>query len=360
MSATRKNLRDQVLRVLLGGPAYGSQIVERLPDEDPAGVRSAVRRLLRDHAIARGSDKRLSIALTVDDLRDLNARLDACETEAEIDAFRAGVLGGLWAGFNAGSRVFGETLPAPEPGHDWYALPAAEVQRLLPRPPPAPGESAVPPNPLFAPARLAGRAASATWSLAGEFAVGIVEGDIATERVKKPEVCIDLWNEVITNDPENAEALNALSGLHERAKDWAALAAVLQKQVDSTFDAKAKEVLLGKLGALYGERLNDDEAAVEAWRQLLVLNPQERKAQEALKKKYLTLGRWDDLEVFYAESGKWDEFIRVLESQEAKETDERAKIGLLIKIAQLWMVQKGKPDRAAKAYEKVLDRKSVV
>ncbi len=177
---------------------------------------------------------------------------------------------------------------------------------------------------------------------------------LATERVKKPEVCIDLWNEVIANDPENAEALNALSGLHERAKDWSALAAVLQKQVDSTFDAKAKENLLGKLGALYGERLNDDEAAVEAWRQLLVLNPQERKAQEALKKKYLALGRWDDLEVFYAESGKWDEFIRVLESQEAKETDERAKIGLLIKIAQLWMVQKGKPDRAAKAYEKVL------
>ena len=73
------------------------------------------------------------------------------------EAVNAGVLGGLWAGFNAGSRVFGETLPAPEPGHDWYALPAAEVQRLLPRPPPAPGEPAVPPNPLFAPARLAGR-----------------------------------------------------------------------------------------------------------------------------------------------------------------------------------------------------------
>jgi tetratricopeptide (TPR) repeat protein len=177
---------------------------------------------------------------------------------------------------------------------------------------------------------------------------------LATERVKKPEVCIDLWNEVIANDPENAEALNALAGLHERAKDFTALAAVLQKQVDSTFDAKAKEVLLGKLGALFGERLNDDAAAVEAWRQLLELNKQDRKAQEALKKLYLKLGRWDDLEVFYAESGKWDEFIRVLESQEAKETDDQAKIGLLMKIAELWMAQKGKPDRAARAYEKVL------
>lgn len=74
---TKRSLRDQVLRVLLGGPAYGSQVVERLADEDPAGVRSAVRRLLRDRAIVRGADKRLSIALSVDDLRALHTRLDA-------------------------------------------------------------------------------------------------------------------------------------------------------------------------------------------------------------------------------------------------------------------------------------------
>ncbi|MFO0591911.1 MAG: hypothetical protein U0441_30470, partial [Polyangiaceae bacterium] len=177
---------------------------------------------------------------------------------------------------------------------------------------------------------------------------------LATERVKKPELCIDLWNEVVANDPENAEALNALAGLHERQKEWDALAEVLRKQAEITFDPKAKEVVLGKLGTLYGERLNNDEAAVEAWQQLLALNPQDRKAQEALKKKYLTLGRWDDLEVFYAESGKWDEFIRVLEAQEAKETDDKAKIGLLLKTADLWLNQKQKADRAARAYEKVL------
>src|SRR5439155_3627352 len=78
----------------------------------------------------------------------------------------------------------------------------------------------------------------------------------------------------------------------------------------------------------------------------------------ALKKKYLALGRWDDLEVFYAESGKWDEFIRVLEQQEGKETNVPAKIGLLFKIAQLWADKKQKNDRAAKAYEKVLELES--
>ena len=79
--------------------------------------------------------------------------------------------------------------------------------------------------------------------------------------------------------------------------------------------------VLTKLGTIYGERLNNDEGAVNAWRALLALDPNDRRAQDALKKKYLALGRWDDLEVFYAESGKWDEFIRVLEQQEAKETE---------------------------------------
>jgi tetratricopeptide (TPR) repeat protein len=178
---------------------------------------------------------------------------------------------------------------------------------------------------------------------------------LATERVKKPEVCVDLWQEVLTNDDTNAEALGALSGLYERSKDFEKLAAVLERQADVTLDAGAKIQVLTKLGTIYGERLNNEEGAVNAWRTLLTLDPNDRRAQDALKKKYLTLGRWDDLEVFYADSGKWDEFIRVLEQQEGKETNPEAKVSLLFKIAQLWADKKQKLDRAAKSYEKVLE-----
>jgi len=178
---------------------------------------------------------------------------------------------------------------------------------------------------------------------------------LATERVKKPEVCIELWNEVLTTDESNAEALAALAALYERAKDFEKLVTVLERQAEVTYDNAARIQILTKLGTFYGDRLNNDEGAVNAWRQLLTLDPNDRKAQEALKKKYLALGRWDDLEVFYAESGKWDEFIRVLEQQESKETVPEAKIGLLFKIAELWADKKQKNDRAAKAYEKVLE-----
>ena len=178
---------------------------------------------------------------------------------------------------------------------------------------------------------------------------------LATERVKKPEVCIELWQEVLANDETNAEALGALAGLYERAKDFEKLASVLEQQAEVTYEASAKIQVLTKLGTIYGDRLNNDEGAVNAWRILLTLDPNDRRAQDAVKKKYLSLGRWDDLEVFYAESGKWDEFIRVLEQQEAKETSPQPKISLLFKIAQLWGDKKQKLDRAAKAYEKILE-----
>src|SRR5260370_13250159 len=77
---------------------------------------------------------------------------------------------------------------------------------------------------------------------------------LATERVKKPEVCIDLWQEVLSNDEANTDALGALAGLYERAKDFEKLAAVLRQQADVTVDAAAKIQVMTKLVTIFCER----------------------------------------------------------------------------------------------------------
>jgi cation-transporting P-type ATPase I len=46
-----------------------------------------------------------------------------------------GMVASLWFGYRAAVKVFRDPLPEPETSHDWHALPVAEVQRLLPRPP---------------------------------------------------------------------------------------------------------------------------------------------------------------------------------------------------------------------------------
>jgi tetratricopeptide (TPR) repeat protein len=177
---------------------------------------------------------------------------------------------------------------------------------------------------------------------------------LASEKIKKPEVCIELWAQVREQDPQNPDALEALSTFYERARDWEKLAGVLTEQVAATVDEGPRAKMLEKLAQIEGDRLNNDEAAAEAWRQLLEINPNDRRAQEALKKKLLALRRWDDLELLYEESGKWDEFIRLLESQESREQEAATKIGLLLKVADLWQSKKEQLDRAARAYEKIL------
>jgi tetratricopeptide (TPR) repeat protein len=179
---------------------------------------------------------------------------------------------------------------------------------------------------------------------------------LATEKVKKPELCIELWERVLERDGSHPEALAQLAGFYDRAKEFDKLASVLREQAAQTGDAAQKIQLLVKLGTIAGDKLNNDDLAVEAWRGVLMLDPNDRRAQEALKKRYLAMHAWDELEVFYADSGKWDELIRVLEreSEQPGATNE-TKIKLFFKIAQLWADRKEKTDRAAKYYEKVLE-----
>ena len=51
------------------------------------------------------------------------------------ESVNIGAVGALWSGFTAGNKVFRDAPPEPEATHEWHAMPVAEVQRLLPRPP---------------------------------------------------------------------------------------------------------------------------------------------------------------------------------------------------------------------------------
>lgn len=85
------------------------------------------------------------------------------------ESVNVGVVGALWAGFSAGGKVFRDPPPEPEAAHDWHALPVAEVQHLLPRPPDEhPDESTSLAG--LPPLRALGRAGTWSWHLARDFA----------------------------------------------------------------------------------------------------------------------------------------------------------------------------------------------
>ncbi len=178
--------------------------------------------------------------------------------------------------------------------------------------------------------------------------------ELATERIKKPEVCIGLWSEVVELAPRDADALGQLAQFLEKARSFERLAEVLAQLVAETPDKASRIELLTKLAQVTGDRLKDDARAVEAYAALAELEPGNPRHEEQLKKRYIALARWDDLERLYQRTERWDELIRVLESQESRTEDADEKSRMLLKIGELYTTQKGQPERAVRAYEKIL------
>ena len=80
-----------------------------------------------------------------------------------------------------------------------------------------------------------------------------------------------------------------------------------------------------KLGILFTEKVHNAAQATAAWQALLALEPENRRAQDALKKLYLQSKDWNALEAFYAAQNKWDELVRVLERQAETEDEARTR-----------------------------------
>ncbi|MCE9573275.1 MAG: tetratricopeptide repeat protein [Deltaproteobacteria bacterium] len=181
----------------------------------------------------------------------------------------------------------------------------------------------------------------------------IAVAQMAATKVKKPELCTVWWEKVLEYEPHHEEALAELYKLYERNKEWGKLADVCSRQAEVAADDKAKIDALQRLGLLYTEKVEDSAKAIDAWQRLIAVDENNRRAQDALKKLYVTEARWDELEEFYRSRNKTEEYVRVLE-REVEAGPEQHRLVLAGKIAVLYRDELQKPDRAMRAFEKVL------
>ena len=178
--------------------------------------------------------------------------------------------------------------------------------------------------------------------------------EIAATRMRDPELAIELWSEVLEIAPEDPTSLEALERLFERANDYERLAGVLAKRVYVIDDEGERALALMKLGQLQSDRLGDVEASVQTYEDLLEIEPDNFRAKDSLKKAYIDLQRWDQLEEFFRRSGAWPEYVRQLESLAGSLDDAATRVELLFRAADVWNNELEDPARATKALERVL------
>jgi tetratricopeptide (TPR) repeat protein len=173
---------------------------------------------------------------------------------------------------------------------------------------------------------------------------------LAATKVKKPELCITWWEKVLQHDPPtrrrstSCTSSTAQQGLGPAGR-------ICSKLANIASDPRCRSTRC-RSSVCSTPKLEDTDKAIDAWRRLLDIDPENRRGQDAIKKLFVTAGRWDELEDFYKASGKMDEFVRVLERQ--VETADGNQLGVARKIAFLYRDVLQKPDRAMRAFEKVL------
>ena len=178
--------------------------------------------------------------------------------------------------------------------------------------------------------------------------------DNATKKIRRPAISIELWEQVLSIQAGDVDALRALVGLYETEKLWEKMVEAVNLLVDHVTDAAEQVDLLQKAGVVLQDRVGDREGCVAVWQKLITIEPEHRRAGESLKKALIELGDWQGLTDYFGTRGKWDELVRLLDGQVGVQKDDAIKIDLLFRTATIFESKLEQKDRAVRALERIL------
>ncbi|HWA76644.1 MAG TPA: tetratricopeptide repeat protein [Polyangiaceae bacterium] len=177
---------------------------------------------------------------------------------------------------------------------------------------------------------------------------------LAAERLNRSEDAVRLYKEILVAEPDRLDVLDALEKHAERNKDWRTLAEALERRVELVSDEATKLATLQKLGTIYSDHVGDAAAAAKTWRRVLTLSPGHNRALRVLRETYLQNSDYDGLEQLYGSQNDWEGLAEVLSNAADRAKDASARIELSYRTARVLAEQLGQPERAFRAYERIL------
>ena len=154
-----------------------------------------------------------------------------------------------------------------------------------------------------------------------------VLGQVYDRELGDPERAVETYSSIMDLDPEDYDAAQALDRLYQQLERWYDLLAVLDRQTELAPSPAEVVSLRFRIGELWREHLKDLGRAVEAYRQVLAMDPAHEPTMRALE--VLMAGKDEPvlaaavLEPIYESAGEWDRVIAVYEVMAANSDDVR-------------------------------------
>ncbi|AUX32803.1 MULTISPECIES: serine/threonine-protein kinase [Sorangium] len=158
-------------------------------------------------------------------------------------------------------------------------------------------------------------------------------GDLG-EATRRYEAALEL-------DPTSLNALRGLDRIYSRAGRYQELLQNLERQIEVSATPRQKINLYERIAGIHDEEFLDHAKAAEALEAILRIDGAHEGSLAALGRHYRALERWEDVVALY-------------ERQLGIVPDDKRREELLLAVGRVLLEQVGSPERARKAYERVL------
>ncbi len=142
--------------------------------------------------------------------------------------------------------------------------------------------------------------------------------------------------------PTQLDAASAIEAIHQRNSDYPALVAILKSKSEMVMDVVERKSLLYRAAQIEEEILEDREAAIATFNQVLEIDDIDLPAMDALERLYIQLERWEPLKDVYAKKAELAE-------------DPQDKRQLLLVLGQVYDVELRDVGKAIETYQQILD-----
>jgi tetratricopeptide (TPR) repeat protein len=167
-------------------------------------------------------------------------------------------------------------------------------------------------------------------------------GDLADDRFAMRQEAEDYYRRALHLQPKHVGALEALERIYREDGRSNKLLNILERKAEAVEDADSIVSALLQVAEAYEERFNDPKAAIENFERASELSPSDLRALRGLER-------------LYAQDGRYQDLIGILEREYEVVATERERIEILMRLAQMWVQEFRKPENAAERLEQVLD-----
>lgn len=161
------------------------------------------------------------------------------------------------------------------------------------------------------------------------------------ERLGKVDDAIVRYNTCLQLSPGYLPAQKALIRLYEKLGRWADLVAMYEQDLLQTSDREQQISTLNKITALYEDRLNDVDRAIDCLKRVLELSPDHLPTMR-------NLGR------LYERGGRWNELLELNDAETRLASDTKHIVSLAHRNAEILEEQIKDRPAAIQAWERVL------